>query len=127
MKTPENTQINASQVLIVDDEPDICFLLSEMLKQKNLVPLIAYNLNDAERSLERNHPYLLFLDNWLPDGFGLDFIPFIKKNFPNTKIIMMTAHDSVSDRKRAFTEGADFFISKPLSKESISAALTAVA
>jgi two-component system, OmpR family, response regulator len=122
-----NIENSKAQVLIVDDEPDICFLLSELLKQKNLVPLVAYNLNDAERALEKSHPKYLFLDNWLPDGFGLDFIGFIKRNFPTTKIIMMTAHDSIADRKRAFSEGADFFISKPLTKQLISEALSSVA
>ena len=126
VKTTENAEINASQVLIVDDEPDICFLLSQLMKQRNLVPLIANNLSDAERALELNHPRFLFLDNWLPDGFGLDFIPLIKKKFPNTKIILMTAHDSISDRRRAFSEGADFFITKPLNKELIGDALTSL-
>src|SRR6516165_6754426 len=117
LQKTNNIENNRPKVLIVDDEPDICFLLSELLKQKNLVPLVANNLNDAERVLEISHPQYLFLDNWLPDGFGLDFIAFIKKNFPSTKIIMMTAHDSIADRKRAFSEGADFFISKPLTKQ----------
>ena len=127
MQNIQNIENNEAKVLIVDDEPDICFLLSELLKQKNLVPLVANNLNDAERVLEISHPQYLFLDNWLPDGFGLDFIAFIKKNFPSTKIIMMTAHDSIADRKRAFSEGADFFISKPLTKQLISEAISSVA
>jgi DNA-binding response OmpR family regulator len=127
LQNTRNTENNRAQVLIVDDEPDICFLLSELLKQKNMVPVVAYNLNDAEKALQSNHPQFLFLDNWLPDGFGLDFIGFIKKNFPTTKIIMMTAHDSIADRKRAFSEGADFFISKPLTKQLISEALSSVA
>jgi len=92
-----------------------------------MVPLVANNLNDAEAALANSHPQYLFLDNWLPDGFGLDFISFIKKNFPSTKVIMMTAHDSIADRKRAFSEGADFFISKPLTKQLISEAISAIA
>ncbi len=117
---------NGTSVLIVDDEPDICYLLGDMLRQRNLDPFFANTLTDAEKSLKANHPSLMFLDNRLPDGFGLDCIPFIKKNYPNTKVIMMTAHDSLSDRKKAFAEGADLFLSKPLSKDIINTALNSL-
>ena len=123
MRTSQST---GQIVLIVDDEPDICYLLGGMLKQRNLDPFFANTLTDAEKVLKNKNPALLFLDNRLPDGFGLDFIPFIKKNFPATKVIMMTAHDSLSDRKRAFAEGADLFLSKPLSKEVINTALNSL-
>ncbi|HMH32031.1 MAG TPA: response regulator [Puia sp.] len=124
MKTNETVESN---VLIVDDEPDICFLLGGMLRQRHLKTFFANNLTQAEASLHDHLPSLMFLDNRLPDGFGLDFIPFIKKNYPGTKVIMMTAHDSISDRRRAFEEGVDFFLSKPLSKELINVALNTVA
>jgi len=113
-------------VLIVDDEPDICYLLGGMLRQRNLDPFFANTLIDAEKVLKNKNPTLLFLDNHLPDGFGIEFIPFIKKNFPSVKVIMMTAHDSLTDRKRAFAEGADLFLSKPLSKDVITTALNSL-
>lgn len=119
-------QCTGQTVLIVDDEQDICFLLGGLLKQRNLNTFFANTLTDAEKMLKNKNPTLLFLDNRLPDGFGLDFIPFIKKNFPGTKVIMMTAHDSHSDRKRAFAEGADFFLSKPLSRDVINTALNSL-
>jgi two-component system, OmpR family, response regulator len=116
-----------SSVLIIDDEQDICYLLGGMLKQRNLSPLFANNLREAETVMRNDRPSLLFLDNRLPDGYGLDFIPYVKKHYPDTKVIMMTAHDSIADRKRAFFEGVDFFLSKPLSKELINLALNAIA
>ena len=119
--------IEEMQVLIVDDEPDICFLLSGILKKKNLDTLVVNNLHDAEEVLQLNHPSLLFLDNRLPDGLGIEFIPYIKDKYPDTKVIMMTAHDSLADQRKAYARGADFFISKPLNRELINLALSKIA
>ena len=112
-------KLESLKVLIIDDELDICYLLSGILRQKELRTSYVNTLSDAEVALKNDPPSLLFLDNHLPDGFGLDFIQHIKTNYPTTKIIMITAHDSAADRKKAFMEGVDFFISKPFTRELI--------
>ena len=106
-------------VLIVDDEPDICFLLGNMLKQKSFTPVIANTLTDGLAKLKQFSPSLLFLDIHLPDGSGLDIIRGVKNDFPHMKIIMMSAYDGPKEKSRAMEEGADIFISKPLSRELI--------
>ena len=108
-----------SKVLIVDDELDICYLLSGMLKQKNFQASFVNSLSDAVSALQNDTPALLFLDNHLPDGFGLDFIPFVKKNYPELKVIMITAHDGAVERKTAYNGGVDLFIAKPLNRKMI--------
>ena len=95
------------KALIIDDEADICYLLSTLLKQKNLETEYVYTLSDAALALKKDIPEMIFLDNHLPDGLGLNFIEYIKKHYPNTKIIMITAHDTVADRQKALVEGAD--------------------
>ena len=107
------------KVLIVDDELDICYLLSGMLKQRNFHTGFVNTLTDARTTLETDTPSLIFLDNHLPDGFGLDFIPFVKRNYPEVKVIMITAHDSAQDRKTAYDGGVDLFIAKPLNRKLI--------
>jgi DNA-binding response OmpR family regulator len=107
------------KVLIVDDELDICYLLSGMLKQKNFQTAFVNTLGDAKMALKTETPSLIFLDNHLPDGFGLDFIPYIKQNYPEVKVIMITAHDSAQDRKKAYDGGVDLFIAKPLNRKLI--------
>ena len=108
-----------SKVLIVDDELDICYLLSGMLKQRNFRAAFVNSLSDAVTALQADPPSLLFLDNHLPDGFGLDFIPYVKKNYPEVKIVMITAHDGAAERKTAYNGGADLFIAKPLNRKMI--------
>src|SRR5690242_12900468 len=101
-------------VLIVDDEPDICFLLSNMLRQR-FNTVMANTLTDGLLKLRQFSPSLLFLDIHLPDGSGLDIIKGAKRDFPQLKIIMMSAYDGPKEKNKAMEEGADIFISKPLS------------
>jgi len=114
---------DANKVLIVDDELDICYLLSGMLKQRNLQTGFVNSLADAVVALQTDTPSILFLDNHLPDGFGLDFIPFVKKNYPGIKILMITAHDGAVERKKAYEGGVDLFVAKPLNRKLINDAL----
>ena len=112
-----------SNVLIVDDEPDICFLLDRILHKRNLKTGYAYNLAEAVRVMYSDRPSLVFLDNNLPDGQGIDFIPYLKLHYPDTRVIMVTANDSAFDKKRAFQKGADGFLSKPLTLDLINRTL----
>ncbi len=105
--------------MIVEDEKELCVLLSLVLIQKNLNPNCAYTIAEAKKNIEKINPSVLFLDNRLPDGFGIDFISVIKHDFPSTKIVMMTAHYSSNDIQKAMKEGADFFISKPFNSATI--------
>lgn len=107
------------KVLIIDDETDICYLLSTLLKQKNLDAEYVNTLSDAALALKKETPEIIFLDNHLPDGLGMNFIEYIKQHYPSSKIIMITAHDTMADRQKALTEGADYFIGKPFTRDII--------
>jgi two-component system OmpR family response regulator len=111
------------KVLIVDDELDICYLLSGILRQRNFRTGFVNSLSDAVNALRAEPPSLLVLDNHLPDGFGLDFIPFVKENYPDIKVIMITAHDGSIERKQASDGGVDLFIAKPLNRKMINDAI----
>ena len=107
------------EVLIIEDEEDICYLLSGILKKKNLHTSYVTSLSAAKKKLSELNPDILFIDNHLPDGFGMDFIPGIKQEHPFTKIVMITAHNSSDDQTKALKQGADYFIGKPFSRETI--------
>ena len=110
---------NKIRALIIDDEVDICYLLRGMLRQKNVDASYVTTLADAEAHLENNDPPVIFLDNHLSDGMGIDHIARIKANHPSTCIIMITAHDTSADRDIAYKKGVDLFIGKPFTKEVI--------
>ena len=107
------------KALIIDDEIDICYLLSGILRNKNIQPNYVNTIGDAMPALKMHHPELVFLDNHLPDGMGVDLVKDIKLMLPDAKLVMITAYDTASDRSRAMDEGVDFFISKPFSRDTI--------
>jgi len=108
-----------SKALIIDDEIDICYLLSSIIRSKNLQASYVNSLSEAVDVLEKLKPEIIFLDNHLPDGLGVDFIKQIKNFYPSVKIVMITAFDNFSERAKAFSNGADVFITKPFTKEII--------
>jgi len=114
MRTNEN--VNA---LIIDDDIDTCILLSRILVENKIKSLSVNTLRDAENLFESVNPALIFLDNNLPDGYGLNFLSYIKEKFPHAQIIMITAHSSDFNRKTAMLNGAEFFIQKPFSSNDI--------
>ena len=116
MKSVMDDQIRA---LIVDDEDDVCYLLSAILKHKNLKAKYVGSLRDAKRVLMEDNPSIIFLDNHLPDGFGVNFIEEIKRLYPHVKIVMITAHDTTADKDKAYLEGVDQFIGKPFTRDVI--------
>ena len=120
LKTEELIDPERKKALIVDDETDICYLLSNILKQRNIQTAFAGSLAEADKMLQSpNYYYYVFLDNHLPDGLGINQIKRWKEKFPFIHVIMITAHDSYEERKKATKDGAEHFISKPFSKEVI--------
>lgn len=107
------------KALIIDDEIDICYLLSGILRNKNIQPNYVNTIGDAAAALKKHQPDIIFLDNHLPDGMGVDLIKDIKLTLPDSKLVMITAYDTATDRNRAIAEGVDFFISKPFSRDTI--------
>jgi DNA-binding response OmpR family regulator len=117
---PGNRELEA---LIIEDEVDICFLLTGILRKKNFKTAFVNTIREAENKLQSQNPDILFLDNNLPDGLGVDFIHRIKNTHPLSKIIMITANDTTADKYNALNAGADFFIGKPFTRDTINKTL----
>ena len=103
----------AKKVLIIEDEGDMCLLLDIMLNGKDMEVDHVKKLSAAEEYLQKQQPAVVILDNKLPDGFGVDFIRFIKSNYPAIRIIMISGFDG-SAKDVALDNGADTFLEKPL-------------
>lgn len=109
----------ACKILIVDDEGDVCYLLSKLLKNRDMAHEQVNTLAQAEILLKEDTPDIIFLDHNLPDGLGINFISLVKDTYPKIKIVMITAHDSTIIKNRALKKGADCFITKPFTSEQI--------
>ncbi|MDQ3051481.1 MAG: response regulator [Bacteroidota bacterium] len=101
------------KALIIDDELDICMLLKSILKPIGIEAYYSTSLQDGISSLSNQEFGLLFLDNNLPDGSGLEKLKFIQQQNPGLKIIMISAYDGDVERNQACKDGAIDFIGKP--------------
>jgi two-component system OmpR family response regulator len=114
------------KALIVDDEQDTCFLLSGILKQNKYDAGFVYSIAEAKKRLEIDKPDVIFLDNNLGDGMGVEFIPEILEIHPDVRIIVITAFDTLPTRTQAFKNGAHYLLGKPFEKKTINNALDTV-
>jgi len=115
--TPIETQ-TAQKILIVEDEGEMCLVLNILLSEEDFELQHVKNLNAADAYLAENKPSLIILDNKLPDGYGIDYITFLKKNYPSIKIIMITGYDA-SAKDVAMENGADIFLEKPFTRQQL--------
>jgi two-component system OmpR family response regulator len=125
MITSTETTKTAQKILIVEDEGEMCLVLNLLLSDAGIELQHVKNLSAAGEYLAKEQPPLVILDNKLPDGYGIDFISFIKKKYPSIKIIMITGYD-VSAKDVALENGADFFLEKPFTKQQLVDAIKAL-
>jgi two-component system response regulator PilR (NtrC family) len=101
-------------VLIVDDEPDLCELLTITLQRMNLNPRTVNGVGLAQRLLKPEHIDLCLTDMQLPDGNGLELVEWMQNYTPSVPVAVITAHGSMETAVRALKLGAFDFVSKPL-------------
>ena len=101
-------------VLIVDDEPDLCELLSITLGRTGIESRAVHDLAGAREALREGHYDLCLTDMQLPDGNGLELVAWMQANAPDVPVAVITAHGNVESAVRALKAGAFDFVSKPL-------------
>ena len=111
----------AKKVLVVEDEGEMGLLLNMIVNEKDFELDYVRNLLSADEYLQKEKPSVIILDNKLPDGFGVDFISYIKKKYAGIKIIMISGLASARDV--ALENGADMFFEKPFSKDELNKSL----
>jgi two-component system, OmpR family, response regulator len=111
----------AKKALVVEDEGEMGLLLNLFLDEKEMELDYVKDILSAGEYLEKEQPSVVILDNKLPDGFGVDFITYIRKKYPAIRIIMISGFGSVRDI--ALENGADVFLEKPFTKNEFGKAL----
>lgn len=114
----------AKKMLVVEDQGEMCLILDLILSERKFESDYVNNLLDADEYLAKHKPSVIILDNKLPDGFGVDFITYVKKKYPGIKIIMISGFGTARDV--ALENGADYFLEKPFSLENVNQALDEV-
>jgi DNA-binding NtrC family response regulator len=116
--TTAATETKAKKVLIVEDEGEMCLLLNIILDDKGTELDHVKSLQKAIEYLEKKAPSVVILDNILPDGFGVDFISYIKENHPGVRVIMISGYGAAV-KDIALANGADDFVEKPFTRSQI--------
>ena len=101
------------KILVVEDEGEMRLVLDMILNEGKFQLDFVNNLLAADEYLQKQEPSIIILDNKLPDGFGVDFISYLKKKYPSIKIIMISGFATARDV--AMENGADMFLDKPFS------------
>lgn len=108
-------------ILIVDDEKDICNLVAGILADEGYAPRQATKPQDALAQIQSRCPRLVLLDVWLgtPGIDGLMLLDQIKENHPDLPVIMMSGHGTFEMAVKAIRQGAHDFIEKPFQADRL--------
>jgi DNA-binding response OmpR family regulator len=101
-------------VLIIDDERDLCEVISRALKKEGFEVDCAFSLTEARLKLTVK-PDIVILDNNLPDGSGIEYLQMHPAEFMESYVILITADPSTALQKKAAYEGIQAFLPKPFS------------
>jgi DNA-binding NtrC family response regulator len=115
MDRPVKTE--PKRILIVDDEPTILLTLSYALRSGGVEIITASRLEPAEEALAR-YAFDLVIADIRMSGIlgieGLELLSYIKRYWPKTEVIVMTAHGSTEIKEEAYGRGASYYYEKPV-------------
>ena len=109
------------KVLIIDDEKDICFLISEILNDEKYFTYSATNSNEAISYFNKYNPDLVILDVWLSNSKldGIEILKEFKKTKHNIPVIIISGHGTVDLAVSAIKNGAYDFLEKPFNSDKL--------
>ncbi|NNC73641.1 MAG: sigma-54-dependent Fis family transcriptional regulator [Sphingomonadaceae bacterium] len=102
-------------ILVVDDEQDICELVAGVLEDEGYEARTASNSDEALAALDERRPSLVLLDVWLQGSKldGLDLLDEVKQRDPTLPVLMISGHGNIDTAVAAIRRGAVDFIEKP--------------
>jgi len=111
--------MRSPRILIVDDEEDIRDILTDRLRMYGYEALTASDGAGALEKVGEMSPELVLLDIRLPDLDGMEVLSRIKRQHPETLVIMITAYGTIQRAVEAVKQGAYDFIEKPFDPDLI--------
>ena len=112
-----------ANILIVDDDPDVCRVLSQAVEDAGHTPISAGSLAQARKQAGEYPCQAVFLDLSLPDGHGLDALDGFQKMPSLPEVIIITGKGDPQGAETALNKGAFDFLEKPASITEITLTL----
>ena len=104
-------------ILCIEDDLDTCEFLAILLNEFRFE--FTHTIDGALPKLEANNHDLYILDNWLPDGSGIDLCRTIRGQFPTVPILFTSGSTKRSEVKEALAAGADKYLLKPYDPDKL--------
>src|SRR5688572_28621485 len=126
--TPSAFECSMSQILVVEDDPDIAQLIGHYLEKAGYTVEFLSSGKAVMPKVRRDPPDLVVLDLMLPELDGLMICQAMRTD-PQTAaipIIMVTARGEEADRITGLELGADDYVTKPFSPKELAARVTAL-
>jgi DNA-binding response OmpR family regulator len=114
------------KLLFVEDNSQLLEDVSKFLSDNGFVTETALSFKEGEEKIGVYEYDLVILDLGLPDGNGLDLIPLIQEQQPETAIIILTAKDELDNKIAGLNKGADDYITKPFHKSELNARIRSI-
>jgi DNA-binding NtrC family response regulator len=108
-----------AKVMVVEDTPEVRELVSKILKTGGFEPLLKSNAAELKEAFTGPQPEVILLDLVLPDGDGLELLPQIKRNWPDTEVIVLTGNATFDAAVEATKRGAYHFQNKPFDHKTL--------
>ncbi len=105
--------------LVVDDEPNIAYLVAASLRFDGIDSVTAASGEAALSALKRERFDFVILDVMLPDFDGFEVLRRMRAAGDNTPVLFLTARDETPDRVRGLTVGGDDYVTKPFAVEEL--------
>jgi len=100
-------------ILLVEDTASLSMLYQAVLARAGHGVVCAFSLAEARERVERGAPRVVLLDLQLPDGDGLELLDRLRREAPDTRVIVITANGSINRAVQAMRAGAFDFLVKP--------------
>jgi DNA-binding NtrC family response regulator len=113
-------------ILIVDDNPNMSTLLSDILEIFEFTGNYASDGDEALEKLRKGRYDLVFTDLRMPRMDGMDLLKAIKNEHPEMPVVVVTGYSGADTRDEALSEKADGFLSKPFRVNEIQTLLTSL-
>jgi DNA-binding NtrC family response regulator len=107
------------KILVVDDDEGVRELLVTVLRHDSYEVSEAGSAAALNQAFTRPQPDVVLLDVKLPDADGLDLLPHIKRRWPETEVIVLTGHGTITMAVEAGKRGAYNFLTKPFENEKL--------
>jgi len=114
------------KILIVDDNPNMSTLLSDILEIFDFQGFHAGDGNEALDQLRRGKYDMVFTDLRMPNMDGIDLLKAIKLEHPGLPVVVVTGYSAAETKNEVFSEKADGFLSKPFKVNEIQSLLTSL-